>query len=85
MIGTRCVERRTNEAMLDKINERITVMNMIMKRKIKLVDVWLRYNEFISIGGKINGKTPRTSSSDRWVYFIPLMTSEWVQQQVLRV
>lgn len=55
--------------MLNKINERITMMNMIMKKKIKLVDVCLRYNEFISIGGKINGKTLRTSSSsDRWVY-----------------
>jgi len=37
IIGTRWVEHKTNEAVLDEVNEWKAVMNAIIKRKIKLI------------------------------------------------
>lgn len=34
MTGTRWIEQKTNEAVLDQVNERRTSMNAITKRKI---------------------------------------------------
>jgi len=37
MTGTKWVEHKTNEAVLDEVNERKTMMNAIMERKLKLI------------------------------------------------
>lgn len=54
---TSWIEHKTNEAVLDKVNERTKMMNTIMKRKIQLIGHRPRYNEFIAIimEGNING------------------------------
>jgi len=61
MTGTRWVEHKTNEAVLNEVNERRAMMNAIMERKIKLIGHQLRHNKFITIimEGKINGKRTR--------------------------
>jgi hypothetical protein len=61
MTRTRWTEHKTNEAVLNEINEERTVMNTIMKRTIKLIGHLLRHNVFITIimEGKIEGKRSR--------------------------
>ena len=55
------IEYKTNEALLNEINEERTVMNTIIKRTIKLIGHLLRHNVFITIfmEGKIEGKRYR--------------------------
>jgi len=50
------IEYKTNEPVLDEVNEKRTLMNKIIK--IKPFGYLLRHNEFITIimEGKINGK-----------------------------
>jgi len=43
------IEHKTNEALLDEVNEKWTLMNTIMKIKIKSIWHLLRHNEFITI------------------------------------
>lgn len=61
MTGTSCIKHKTNEAVLVEVNERRTMLNTIMKMKIKLVGHLLRNHMFVVIimEGKINGKKPR--------------------------
>jgi hypothetical protein len=61
MTGTNWIEYKINEAVLDEINEERTVMNTILKRRIKLIGHLLRHNVFITIfmEGKIEGKRYR--------------------------
>jgi len=61
MTGTSWTEHKTNEAVLNEVDEKRTVMNTIMKRKIKLIGQLLRHNVFITIiiEGKIAGKRTR--------------------------
>ncbi|KAF0764337.1 putative transposon-derived protein F52C9.6 [Aphis craccivora] len=51
---------KTNEKVLNEIDEERIVMNTIMKRTIKLIGYLLRNNEFITIimEGKIEVKDP---------------------------
>lgn len=60
MTRTSWIEYKTNEAVLNEINEERTMMNTIMKRTIKLIGHLLRNNVFITIimeGKKIQRKT----------------------------
>ncbi|VVC42596.1 Hypothetical protein CINCED_3A003125 [Cinara cedri] len=61
MTRTSWIEHKTNEEVLNEINEERTIMNTIMKRTIKLIGHLLRNNEFITIimEGKIEGKRSR--------------------------
>lgn len=47
--GPNWIEHKTNERMLYEVNERRTMMNTIMKIKIKLIGHVLRLSEFITI------------------------------------
>jgi hypothetical protein len=55
------IEYKTNEALLNEINEERTVMNTIIKRTIKLIGHLLRHNVFIIkiMERKIEGKRSR--------------------------
>lgn len=61
MIRTSWIECKTNEAVLNEVNERRTMINKIMKSKMELIGHLIRHNEFITIikEGKINGKRTR--------------------------
>jgi len=39
--GTRWVEHKTNDEVLDEVNKRRAIMNAIMERKIKLIGLYL--------------------------------------------
>lgn len=58
MITTRWIKNKINEVVLGKVNERKTVMSMIMNRKIKLYRYLLRHSPIIGIimKEKTNGK-----------------------------
>jgi hypothetical protein len=64
MTRTSWIEHKTNEEVLNEINEERTVMNTIMKRTIKLIGHLLKNNEFITIimEGEIEGKRSREKS-----------------------
>lgn len=47
MIRTRRAERKTNEAVMDKVDARRTTTNAIVKRKIKLIVRLPRCNRYI--------------------------------------
>lgn len=57
---TKRIKYKTNEAVLDGIDKRRTMMNIIMKRKIRLIGCLLRHNQFITIiiKRKKNSKKP---------------------------
>lgn len=61
MTRTSWIEYKTNETVLNEINEERTVMNTIIKITIKLIGHLLRHNVFITIimVGKIEGKRTR--------------------------
>ncbi|VVC46173.1 Hypothetical protein CINCED_3A005950 [Cinara cedri] len=61
MTRTSCIEHKTNEEVLNEINEERTIMNTILKRTLKLIGHLLINNEFITVimEGKIKGKRSR--------------------------
>jgi len=44
MSGTSSIEHKMDEAVLDEVNKRTTMIDTIMKRKIKLIGHYLRHN-----------------------------------------
>jgi hypothetical protein len=58
---TSWIKQKTNETVLDEFNKKRTMINTIIKKKIKLIGYLLRHNEIniIVIKGKINGKRIR--------------------------
>ncbi|KAL4148794.1 hypothetical protein QTP88_002949 [Uroleucon formosanum] len=87
MTRTSWIELKTNEEVLNEINEERTVMNTIMRRTIKLIGHLLRNIEFITIimEGKIEGKRSRgksvnpslKKSSDEWVLPLTKISRGW--------
>lgn len=62
-MGTRWIERKIYEVVLNEFHEKRKIMNAIIKRKIKLIRHRLRHNRFITIimKTKVNGKRTRES------------------------
>lgn len=58
MVGTILIEHKTNNAKLNEVNEKRTMRNAIMKRKIILIGHLPSCNQFITVitKEKINGK-----------------------------
>lgn len=95
IIETKWIKHTTNEAVLGEVNERKTMMNLIMTSKIQLVEHLLRHNQFIVTEGKIDGKRTRRKpcvnpclmkSSNSWGFTIYRQLKkrendrhEWVQ------
>lgn len=69
MTRTSWIEKKSNEVLLEEIKEKRSLMQRIMKRKIKLIGHLLRHNTFITniIEGKMEGRRPR--GRPRKMYF----------------